>query len=54
MPMTVKGFITVRKKYDDIYLNKVITEVNICEIVDKQLSVLSGGEMQRVWLDRSR
>ena len=53
MPMTVKDFITVRKEYDDISLNKVIIEVNIGEIVNKQLSVLSGGEMQRVLLARS-
>jgi len=53
MPITVKDFITVRKEYDDISLNKVITEVSIGEIVNKQLSVLSGGEMQRVLLARS-
>ena len=53
MPMTVKDFITVRKEYDDISLNKVIIEVNIGEIVNKQLSVLSGGELQRVLLARS-
>jgi zinc transport system ATP-binding protein len=53
MPMTVKGFITVKKKYDDVSLHKVITEVNLGEIVNKQLSVLSGGEMQRVLLARS-
>ena len=53
MPITVKGFITVKKKYDDVSLHKVITEVNLGEIVNKQLSVLSGGEMQRVLLARS-
>ena len=53
MPITVKDFITVRKEYDDISLNKVIIEVSIGEIVNKQLSVLSGGEMQRVLLARS-
>ena len=53
MPMTVKSFITVRKKYDDISLNKVIYEINIKHLIDKQLSVLSGGEMQRVLLARS-
>ena len=42
MPMTVKNFITVRKKYDDISLNKVIYEINIKHLIDKQLSVLSG------------
>ena len=53
MPITVKDFITVKKKYDDVSLHKVITEVNLGEIVNKQLSVLSGGEMQRVLLARS-
>ena len=53
MPMTVKNFITVRKKFDDISLNKVIYEINIKHLIDKQLSVLSGGEMQRVLLARS-
>ena len=53
MPMTVKNFITVRKKYDDISFKKVISEVEISQLVNKQLSVLSGGEMQRVLLARS-
>ena len=53
MPITVKNFITVRKKYDDISFEEVISEVDIKQLVDKQLSVLSGGEMQRVLLARS-
>ena len=53
MPMTVKNFITVRKNYDDISFKQVILEVNINQLVNKQLSVLSGGEMQRVLLARS-
>ena len=53
MPMTVKNFITVRKKYDDISFKQVISEVDISQLVNKQLSVLSGGEMQRVLLARS-
>lgn len=53
MPMTVENFITVRKKYDDISFNQVISEIDIRQLVDKQLSVLSGGEMQRVLLARS-
>ena len=53
MPITVKNFITVRKKYDDISFEQVISEVDIRQLVDKQLSVLSGGEMQRVLLARS-
>lgn len=53
MPITVKNFITVRKKYDDISFEQVISEVDISKLVNKQLSVLSGGEMQRVLLARS-
>ena len=53
MPLTVKDFITVRKKYDDISLKHVISEVDISQLISKQLSVLSGGEMQRVLLARS-
>ena len=53
MPMTVKNFITVRKKFDDISFKQVISEVNINYLINKQLSVLSGGEMQRVLLARS-
>ena len=53
MPLTVKDFITVRKKYDDISLKYVISEVDISQLISKQLSVLSGGEMQRVLLARS-
>ena len=53
MPMTVKNFITVRKKYDDISFKQVVSEIDIRQLVDKQLSVLSGGEMQRVLLARS-
>ena len=53
MPMTVKNFITVKKKYDDISFQQVISEIDIIQLVDKQLSVLSGGEMQRVLLARS-
>ena len=46
-------FITVRKKYDDISFKQVVSEIDIRQLVDKQLSVLSGGEMQRVLLARS-
>ncbi len=53
MPMMVKNFITVRKKYDDISFKQLISEVDISQLVNKQLSVLSGGEMQRVLLARS-
>ena len=53
MPITVRNFITVRKKYVDISFKQVISEVGISQLVNKQRSVLSGGEMQRVLLARS-
>ena len=53
MPMSVQNFITVRKKFDDISFRQVVSETQIKKIINKQLSVLSGGEMQRVLLARS-
>tara|TARA_B100001027_G_scaffold12249_1_gene7451 strand:+ start:88 stop:810 length:723 start_codon:yes stop_codon:yes gene_type:complete len=53
IPMKAKLFITIKKKFDKISLKKVISETQIDNILDKQLSVLSGGEMQRVLLARS-
>jgi zinc transport system ATP-binding protein len=53
MPINVKSFITLRKKYDQLSLKQVVVETKIGEIINKQISVLSGGEMQRVLLARS-
>lgn len=53
MPINVSSFITVRKKFDKISFKQVILETQIDNIIHKQLSVLSGGEMQRVLLARS-
>lgn len=53
MPINVKSFITLRKKFDIISFKQVILETEISELINKQLSVLSGGEMQRVLLARS-
>ena len=53
IPMKAKLFITIKKKFDKISLKKVISETQIENILDKQLSFLSGGEMQRVLLARS-
>ena len=53
IPINVKSFITVRKKFDKISFQQVILETQIDKIIDKQLSILSGGEMQRVLLARS-
>ncbi|MFL2818051.1 MAG: ATP-binding cassette domain-containing protein, partial [Candidatus Puniceispirillales bacterium] len=53
MPLSVQNFITVRKKFDEVSFKKVVSETQTEKIIDKQLSVLSGGEMQRVLLARS-
>ena len=53
MPLDVKTFITLRKKYDNISFKQVILETDIEQLINKQLSVLSGGELQRVLLARS-
>ena len=53
IPINVKSFITVRKKFDKISFQQVILETQTDKIIDKQLSILSGGEMQRVLLARS-
>lgn len=53
IPIKVQKFITLKKKFDKISLQKVILETQIENILDKQLTILSGGEMQRVLLARS-
>ena len=53
MPMSVRNFITVRKKFDEMSFRHVISETETDKVINKQLSVLSGGEMQRVLLARS-
>jgi zinc transport system ATP-binding protein len=53
MPITVKNFITLRKKFDEISFKQVVSETQTSALVNKQLSILSGGEMQRVLLARS-
>lgn len=53
MPITVKRFLTLRKKVEASSLQRTVEETNIAEVLHKQLSVLSGGELQRVLLARS-
>lgn len=50
MPITVERFLRLRKKGS---LDKIIELVNIAPLMHKSLSVLSGGELQRVLLARS-
>lgn len=53
IPMSVKCFLTLRRKIDTVSLQKTIEETSIQKVLDKPLSVLSGGELQRVLLARS-
>jgi zinc transport system ATP-binding protein len=53
MPITVKRFLMLRKKVDVISVKKVAEETGIEVILDKQLYVLSGGELQRTLLARA-
>lgn len=53
-PMTVKAFIHLRaSKIASDQFEKIIAETKIQELLDKQLHILSGGQMQRVLLARS-
>ena len=53
MPISVKRFLTLRKKTDKAQLHKIAEETSITPILEKPLYVLSGGELQRVLLARS-
>ena len=53
LPITVKRFLTLRKKTDQVSLEKTAIETKIDNIMHKQLTFLSGGEIQRVLLARS-
>ena len=53
MPITVHGFLRLRKKNNENSLQNTVDEIGIEKILNKPLSVLSGGELQRVLLARS-
>ena len=53
MPITVRRFLSLRKKADEASLHQTIEETHIAGILPKPLATLSGGEMQRVLLARS-
>lgn len=53
MPISVEGFLRLRKKIDEKELVDIANEVGISDILQKQFYVLSGGEMQRVLLARA-
>ena len=53
MPISVKRFLTLKKKFTPQELINIASETNISEILEKNLSNLSGGELQKVLLARS-
>ena len=53
MPISVKRFLTLKKKFTSKELIDISKETNISEILGKHLSTLSGGELQKVLLARS-
>ena len=53
MPISVKRFLTLKKKFTSKELIDISRETNISGILDKHLSTLSGGELQKVLLARS-
>ncbi|GLQ07887.1 ATP-binding cassette domain-containing protein [Sneathiella chinensis] len=53
IPITVRRFLTLRKKVKQQELDRVIAETAIEPSLNKPLAVLSGGELQRVLLARA-
>ncbi len=53
MPITVGRFLRLRKRIDVSQLQRILHETNIAQLVTRPVSVLSGGELQRVLLARS-
>ena len=53
MPMDVRGFLTLRKKTSPEALRDTLRETGAEDLLDKQLTHLSGGEAQRVLLTRA-
>ena len=53
MPISVKRFLMLRKNFTPKELKSVSDETNISDVLSKNLSNLSGGELQRVLLARS-
>ena len=53
MPITTGRFLRLRKRSNASDLQKVLHEADIAQLIARPLSVLSGGELQRVLLARS-
>ena len=53
MPISVRRFLTLRKKTEEAAIEEIARETGILNILDQALFELSGGERQRVLLARS-
>jgi zinc transport system ATP-binding protein len=53
MPITAKRFLKIKKKVKPDDLDQIIHDTNLENILEKPISILSGGEFQRVLLARS-
>ncbi|NSW88268.1 ATP-binding cassette domain-containing protein [bacterium] len=53
IPITSYNFIKLNKKINDMEINKISSEFNVSHLLDKQISDLSGGELQKILLVRS-
>lgn len=53
MPISVRRFLTLRKKTEEAAIEEIAEETGILNILDQALFELSGGERQRVLLARS-
>ena len=53
MPISVERFLRLRKKVDALELKNILEETGTKRLIRRSLSVLSGGELQRVLLARS-
>ncbi|HLD77041.1 MAG TPA: ATP-binding cassette domain-containing protein [Rickettsiales bacterium] len=53
MPISVKKFLYLANKISEVEFKKIVKEIVIDDILDKQLHILSGGELQRVLLARA-
>lgn len=53
LPLRVRDFLSLAKKYPDQKLLDVLNEVQISHLVDKAIQNISGGELQRVLLARA-
>ena len=53
IPMTVSRFITLKQKYQPDVIRSALEKVGAAGLEDRQISDLSGGEVQRVMLARA-